>query len=214
MRARSFDHAGYQRRRYAQRHEDALNVLGRVCAVCGGTGAIEFRKRPDAPDRPQPVTRLFSRYSWEFILEELTHYHLLCATCRAPNPRSEPMPKKHPTPKSGTRRAHPHQAKVACGDDCPGRYKGDLREVGIAALFTAQLPEMLQTRCWAHTGPADTIHKEFHAAAVGFAIDFGVGDGQAYAKVTWCEPDLIACAEEMFAMRAELEEHLVDTPYG
>lgn len=65
----------YMNKRFAQRNQEALEILGGKCAKCGSTEKLEF-------DHIDPKTKLFGiKYAtrnWEIVLEELKKCQLLC----------------------------------------------------------------------------------------------------------------------------------------
>lgn len=72
----------YMRQRYAQRHAEALKILGGRCSNCGATEHLEFQRVLPRPDgRKGAVTRFFNA-SRENFLAELTRSILVCHGCR------------------------------------------------------------------------------------------------------------------------------------
>lgn len=68
----------YMNKRYAERNQRALEVLGSKCWVCGSTDELEF-------DHIDPKTKSFgikyASQNWDLILEELKKCQLLCHDC-------------------------------------------------------------------------------------------------------------------------------------
>ena len=73
-------HREYQKKRYAKRRSMAIEVLGGVCVECNSSENLEF-DHIDPLLKKIEVTKLFSKYSWENILVELSKCQLLCEDC-------------------------------------------------------------------------------------------------------------------------------------
>lgn len=80
----------YLRRRYHERHADAISILGGRCAECGSTEDLQFDHIDNAAKSFDVADRL-AQYAWDRIVEELKKCQLLCFWCHVDKSRNEAL---------------------------------------------------------------------------------------------------------------------------
>lgn len=78
----------YLHRRYHERHDKAIAILGGRCVVCGSTDDLQIDHVNNSHKSFDIADRL-AQYTWSRIVEELKKCQLLCFWCHVDKSRVE-----------------------------------------------------------------------------------------------------------------------------
>jgi len=111
-------HSEYQKQRYAERKARATELLGGQCSSCSSVDDLQF-DHVDPETKSYNITRMFSKYSWGAIAEELTKCQLLCVDCHIAKSQSEALGRR--AWNAGTKKIHGsyygvYTLKCSCGE--------------------------------------------------------------------------------------------------
>jgi hypothetical protein len=127
-----------QRRRYAQRMDEAKDLLGNKCALCGSTKDLEF-DHIDRSTKSFTISTWIARKRWSAILQELAKCQLLCRDCHERKSLDEQGgPAKHG---SLTTYSHHHCRCVPCKkawNEATLRYKAAARNKRKASIHRTE----------------------------------------------------------------------------
>lgn len=78
----------YLRRRYHERHAQAIEILGGRCAICGSRDDLQIDHINNSHKSFDVADRL-AQYAWSRIVEELKKCQLLCFWCHVDKSKVE-----------------------------------------------------------------------------------------------------------------------------